>query len=273
MMKKLYSLTLLCFFLFSCEDFIEVDVPTAEPRLVIDASINWFNGTLGNEQEIKLTLTAPFFDDEIPPANEAVVTVTNSDDVVFTFLEDGDTGIYRNFDFIPKLNENYTLSVIYQGETYTASENLEPVSPIDFIEQKNDGGFSGEEIEIKAFYTDPANEENFYFYEFINNNISTIPDLEVYDDEFTDGNQIFAFYSDEELKTDQELIIRNYGVSNQFYDFMFILLQQNSDDGGGPFETQPATVRGNCTNITNSENYPFGYFRVSQANEFRYIIE
>ena len=34
---------------------------------------------------------------------------------------------------------------------------------------------------------------------------------------------------------------------------MFILLQQGGEDGGGPFETQPATVRGNCINQTNSE--------------------
>jgi hypothetical protein len=174
---------------------------------------------------------------------------------------------------LPEINENYTLTVLYEGETYTASETLEPVTPIEFIEQKNDGGFSGDEIEIKAFYTDPANEANYYFYEFLNDEISSVPSLDVYDDEFTDGNQIFAFYTEEDLETGQELIIKNYGVSDQFYAFMFILLQQNGESGGGPFETQPATVRGNCINTTNSDNYPFGYFRVSQANEFTYIIE
>jgi hypothetical protein len=54
---------------------------------------------------------------------------------------------------------------------------------------------------------------------------------------------------------------------------MFILLQQGSDDGGGPFETQPATVRGNCINITNPNNYPFGYFRLSEVDEVIYTIE
>ena len=272
-MRKLYYLIIVSLVFISCEDVIELEVPNAPSRLVIDASINWFSGTLGNEQEIKLSLTAPYFDEEIPPANGAIVTITNADNTVFNFIENGTTGTYRNTNFLPELNTNYTLTITYEGETYTAIETLKEVTPIDFIEQKNDGGFSGEDIEIKAFYTDPANEANFYFYEFINDDVSALPSLEVYDDEFTDGNQIFAFYAGEDLETGQELIIRNYGVSEQFYDFMFILLQQNSDAGGGPFETQPATVRGNCVNETNPVNYPFGYFRLSQATEFRYTIE
>lgn len=272
-MKKFYYLIIISFVFISCEDVIEVDVPNAAPRLVIDASINWFDGTLGNEQEIKLTLTAPYFDEEIPPANGAVVRITNTDNTVFNFFEEGTSGIYKNNTFEPEINEEYILTIVYEGETYTATENLTPVTPVDYVEQKNDGGFSGEDIEIKAFYTDPANEANYYFYEFINDAIAEIPALEVYDDEFTDGNQIFAFYTEEDLEPSQELIIRNYGVSERFYEFMFILLQQNSDAGGGPFETQPATVRGNCINETNADNFPFGYFRVSQASEFIYIIE
>ena len=67
--------------------------------------------------------------------------------------------------------------------------------------------------------------------------------------------------------------IRNYGISEQFYNYMFILLQQNSEEGGGPFETQPATVRGNCINQTNSKNYPLGYFRLSQVDEFIYTVQ
>jgi hypothetical protein len=54
---------------------------------------------------------------------------------------------------------------------------------------------------------------------------------------------------------------------------MFILLQQGSDQGGGPFETQPATVRGNMINETNSDNFPLGYFRVSEVSTLTYVVE
>lgn len=270
-MKKIITLFLIVIAFTNCEDVIDVDLNTAEPRLVIDASINWFKNTSGNEQSIKLTLTAPFFNDSVPPANNAIVNITDANSNVFNFIEDGQTGIYRNTNFIPVINNTYVLTIVYEGETYTATETLKSVVPIDYVEQNDEGGFSGDDIELKAFYTDPVNIENYYFFEFISD-IAVIPTLDVYEDRFTDGNQIFGYYTEEDLEANDIVTIRNYGISEQFYDYMYILLQQGSDEGGGPFETQPATVRGNCINTTNPENYPFGYFRLSEVDELVYTV-
>lgn len=271
-MKKLIYIFALSLLFNSCQDVIDVEVPNAAPRLVIDASLNWFNGTNGNIQTIDLTLSAPFFNNTIPPATGATVTVINQNNTVFNFIDVENNGSYICQNFIPVLNETYTLNIVYNGETYTGIETLTAVTPIDFIEQTNDGGFSGDEIEIKAYYTDPAEQENYYFFAF-QEEFETNPNLNVYDDQFINGNQIFAFYTNEDTVAGNELSIKNYGVSKQFYDFMFLLLQQSETSGGGPFEVQPATVRGNCINTTNPNNYPFGYFRASQATEVIYIIE
>lgn len=270
--KRIMSMIFIFVLLIGCEDVVDVDLNETEPRLVIEASINWFKNTSGNEQRIKLSLSAPFFDENIPPATGASVQITDTNNNIFTFTEDSNTGVYINSNFIPVLNETYTLNINYNGETYIGVETFKSVAPIDFVEQNNDGGFSGEDIELKAFYTDPANEENYYFFEF-KSDIAVVPTLEVYEDRFTDGNQIFGFYTEEDLESGDEVIIRNYGVSKRFYDFMFILLQQGSDDSGGPFETQPATVRGNCINETNPDNFPFGFFRLSEVDEITYIVE
>jgi len=267
-MKKIIYFLLLIL-TCSCEDVIDLDLPTSEPKLVIDASINWFKGTLGNEQSIKLSLTAPFFDNEITPATGAEIRVTNGNDV-FIFTEDGNTGIYRNTNFIPHLNEIYELEIIYENNIYTAQETLLPVSEITRVEQNLEGGFTGEETEIKAFFNDPADEENYYFFEFIPS-LPVTPTLDTFEDEFINGNETFGFYIEEDLDPGQSVIIRNHGVSERFYEFMFILLQQI--ESGGPFETQPATVRGNCINQTNPENYPLGYFRLSEVSEFNYTVE
>ncbi|WP_445955093.1 DUF4249 domain-containing protein [Yeosuana sp.] len=271
-MKKIIYISLLIMLTTSCEDVIKVDVPTEAPRLVIDASINWFKGTSGANQEIKLTLTAPYFDNSVPPVNGAQIQITDSSNNVFAFTEDAATGIYKNNTFIPAINETYNLTIIYQGETYLASETLKSVASIEYVDQNNTGGFSGNETELKAYYTDPANETNYYLFQFTSD-IPVIPSLEVYKDEFINGNQIFGFYTEEDLKTGDIVTIRNYGISEAFYNYMFILLQQNNQEGGGPFETQPATVRGNCTNQTNPKNYPLGYFRVSQVDEFIYTVQ
>lgn len=270
-MKKIFYL-LCCLFLFTCEDVIDLDLKTAKTRLVIDASITWYKGFSGNNQLIKLSLTAPYYSTIIPPANDALVTVTDAQNNTYHFIEENNTGIYRNQTFVPEINGVYKLKIIYKNEVYTATETLIPVVNIDKVEQKSNGGFSGEETEIKAFYTDPLNEKNYYLFEFINVSSNTVS-LEAYDDEFNNGNQIFGFYSNENLKKDDGLMIQNHGISKRFYEYMTILLQQSNDQSGDPFEVQPATLRSNCINETNPENYPFGYFRASEVSTYQYIIE
>ncbi|WP_431136929.1 DUF4249 domain-containing protein [Psychroserpens mesophilus] len=270
-MKKIFYIILIIF-LYACEDVININLPTSEPKLVIDASIDWLKGTSGNEQQIKLSLTAPFFDLDVPPANNAIVIITDNNNNSFEFIEDGDSGIYINNVFIPQINGEYYLTVIYDGETYVATETLKSVSAITRVEQNLEGGFSGDETEIKAFFNDPADEENYYFFEFTPT-LPVTPTLDTFKDEFVNGNEIFGFYVEEDLDLGQSVTIRNHGVSERFYEFMFILLQQTDDGGGGPFETQPATVRGNCVNQTNPENFPLGYFRLSEVDEFFYTVD
>jgi hypothetical protein len=271
-MKKLLYLTLINLIIFSCQDVIEVDLPAASPRLVIDASINWFKETTGNNQVIKLTLTAPFFDSQVPPANNAIVTITDTSNNIYSFIEDVNTGIYKNNDFVPVLNAAYQLNIFYNQEVYTAIEKFIQVSPIEYVEQKNDAGFSGNDTEIKAYFMDPIDQDNFYFFEFIPST-DIRPSIDTFKDEFVNGNEIFGYYVEEDLTSGDNIIIRNYGVSRQFYEFMFILLQQTDNESGDPFETQPATVRGNCINQTNPDNFPLGYFRLSEADQFIYNIE
>ncbi|WCO02812.1 DUF4249 domain-containing protein [Psychroserpens ponticola] len=269
-MKKLIYITLL-FFAYSCEDVIDLELPTSEPKLVIDASIDWIKNTSGNEQSIRLSLTAPYFDLEVPPANGAIVNITDSNNNVFEFIENENTGIYENNAFIPEINGVYNLTVIYNGETYFATETLKPVNEITRVEQNLEGGFSGNETEIKAFFNDPGEEENYYFFEYTPS-LPVTPTLDTFKDEFVNGNEIFGLYIEEDLDSGQSVIIRNHGVSERFYEFMFILLQQ-IESGGGGFETQPSTVRGNCINQTNPDNFPLGYFRLSEVVELVYTVE
>ena len=59
-----YILLTLSIHFISCNDVIDVDVPTATPRLVIEASLDWEKGTVGNEQTIKLSNIIDIFNDK-----------------------------------------------------------------------------------------------------------------------------------------------------------------------------------------------------------------
>ena len=269
-MKKLilYIPVLLVFILSSCEEVVNIDLEESEPRLVIEASIVWFKGTRGNEQSIKLSETSPFYEEELIPVENASVKITAQDGEEFVFTYDLN-GNYVNTGFDPDLNQSYQLEIIYEDQVYTASEKLVPVTPLDYVEQTESGGFSGTDIEIKAYYTDPAEEQNYYLFKFRDDDLS----LEIYEDEFTNGNQIFGYYSNDDIKANDLIEIHIQGISQSYYEYLFILRSQVGSSDGGPFETMPATVKGNIINQTNPDNYPFGYFRLSEADSTFYNVE
>ena len=134
-MKKLalYIVLFLAIISSSCEDVIAVDLNTAPPKLVVTAAINWKKGTSGKQQKVTLTTTTGFYSTEIPRVSQATVTIKNSNNVVFNFVESAVKGEYICNNFIPVLDETYTLTVISKGATYTATETLKPVPPITEI--------------------------------------------------------------------------------------------------------------------------------------------
>lgn len=251
----------------SCEEVVDVELDQSEPRLVIEASILTVKDDANTTQFIQLSLTSAYFDDDIPPATGANVIITDDNSMVYTF-DEVNPGIYRNDNIVPEPGKIYNLEIIYEDEIYEASETFIPVVSMDYIEQNNNGGFGGEDIEIRAYYTDPLETSNFYLFRFMHEELS----LQIYDDEFTNGNQTFAFFSDEDLSVGDVVNFEIQGISRRFYEYMFILRSQ-AGVGGGPFETQPTTVRGNIINTTNPDNFPFGYFRLSETDRLRYTVE
>lgn len=266
------SVLILSLFLFSCEEVVNVDLDTAAPRLVVDAGINWEQGTDGAIQKIKLTTTTSYYSSNIPVVTGATVFVKNSTNTTFDFIEIENTGEYVCNNFIPQIDEDYTLTIISNGQTYTATETLKSVAPIEGIEQENEGGFIGDEIEIRAFFTDPAPEENYYLFKYKYSNVAKL-DYQVNDDKFFQGNYFFSLSNNEDLQPGDEVQVVHYGISQRYYNFMNILLSVAGNTGGSPFQSPPATVRGNIINTTNFDSYALGYFRLSETDTANYTIQ
>ncbi len=262
------ALLLLC---SSCEEVINVDLNTAAPRLVIEASIDWEKGTSGNQQSIKLSTTTDYFSNSMPTVSGANVFITNSTNTVFTFVEQNpNTGVYTCNNFIPEIDEVYTLTVIYDGQEYRATEKMIAVPDVTRTEQKTISELSGNQIEVEFFFQDEANTDNYYMFKYKTPGF-LIPTLEVLNDEFQEGNEISSSYSDEKLKAGDLIRFNLYGLSEQCFNYTNLLI--NVANSAGPFSPPPATVRGNIVNQTNSNNYCFGFFRVSETDKFDYIVQ
>lgn len=259
-------------FFTSCEEVVDVDLKTAPTKLVIEAAINWQKGTTGKQQTIKLTTTAGYFENAVPVVSGATVFIKNSKNVQFNFSEFQKTGRYVCNNFVPEIDENYSLTVISGGNTYTATETMKGVAPITRIEQNNEGGFTGKEIETKAFFNDPANADNFYLFKYAYSHKITATYYAT-EDKFFQGNEFFSKSDDDDLKIGNEVEMTHYGISKQYYNYMNILISIAGSGSGGPFQSPPATVKGNIINTTDKANYPLGYFSLSETDYRKYKIQ
>ena len=271
------ALLLLVFFT-ACTDVIDVEVPSEEPRLVIEASINWEKGTSGSDQTIYLSKSTPFFETNgnVPVTIASVIITNNNDGAIFEFIDQND-GSYTSSNFVPILNDNYTLEVISEEETYSAQETFIPVVPILEVYQSTDK-FLPEVLEVNFDFLDPAEEENYYYIKF-KEQADSFPRLLDLKDEFVNGNLISVFNERQENEdinqveyapgdmVNMELI----GVSKRYYEYIQLLISQS--ESGGPFDTTPVALRGNCTNQNDPNNFAYGYFRLTEVAKASYTFE
>ncbi|QEC43985.1 DUF4249 family protein [Pseudobacter ginsenosidimutans] len=272
-MKNIPAYLLISFcFLLSCTKVVKVDLETAAPELVIDASIDWIKGTAGNEQKIKLSTTTGYYSTTFPTVSGADIVITNSANTVFSFMENPGTGEYTCSNFHPVIGQTYTLRVVLNGETYTATETCTGVPDIENnIAQNNTGGFGGDEVEITYYYQDNGNAENHYLHRILSP-VSIFPDYKVQDDGNSQGNLMQEYFSDKDLKAGDKINIRLYGITKRYYDYFRKLLAASGADTG-PFQTTPGSVRGNIINQTHPANFAYGYFRLSEVDVRGYTIQ
>ena len=254
--------------IFSCTEAIDLTVPTESPRLVIEASLDWEKGTLGNNQTIKLSLSTPYYDTAPNPVSGASVMVENATNGDVFIFNDQQDGSYTTTNFVPIINNTYNLEVIYNSETYTAIETLISVSELNRIEQSLEGGSDEEELDLTIYFDDPANEVNFYYITFLEGE-NLLPTREIMSDEFTNGNEMSLLYEEDPAEEEDQILpgdmvdIYLFGISETYYDFLNRLIEQ-ANSAGDPFATVPTRLKGNFTNLENPENYAFGYFRVTE---------
>ncbi|WP_090756536.1 DUF4249 domain-containing protein [Nonlabens sp. Hel1_33_55] len=267
-MKKWFLIFVLAISFTQCEDVIDVDLNTADSRLVIDARLELMgDGTSRNA--VRLTRSSAFFEEVNPVVSDASVQVIVNNGISFPFRFDEQRNLYVNNNLNLQEGANYTLEIVDGNNSYRANQRLISTVPLSNIEQTEVDGF-GDFTQITAFFQDPEGLGNYYLFTYDDpNNFQ----LDVSDDEFIDGNLTPTSFFIEELEPGTDIRLSITGIDSQAFQFFETLIQQTDDSGGGPFDTQPAIVKGNVFNERNPDRFPFGYFRVAQVYELNYVSE
>ncbi|MEW7279242.1 DUF4249 family protein [Aquimarina sp. 2201CG1-2-11] len=271
-MKKLTFILAILITTIGCEDVIDVEVPNGEARLVIDATFEYFRNETPATMEggVKLTLSAPFFNTDVPAVSDATVFLTNmNDNTIINFIESEEQGFFipSEEEFLPEFDTPYQLTVEYKDETYVADATLIPTVPIDDVQQGDATLFDGDETEIIITYTDDATRDDFYLFDFDFNLFITS------EDRFYQGKTFGFSYFYDQMVSNQEITIKIIGIDEQYFDYATLLIEQSDQGGGNPFQAPPAVLRGNIINKTSPDNYALGYFTISEASKFDFSIE
>ncbi len=121
--------------IWGCEDVIDLKTETGPPSLVVDG---WITNRAG-VQKIKLTKSAAYFDNSpAQPALQAEVRVEDDLGRVYHFEDVKSDGNYlwqpANADSVlGAIGRSYTLHIKYEGESYTAQNEIKRVPTIDSL--------------------------------------------------------------------------------------------------------------------------------------------
>lgn len=268
------------FLLSSCEDVIDVDLQTSRERLVIEALIKVKKGANRNNQTIKLSKTTSFYNTKFTPATRANVSIINENGDAIQFTENR-PGIYTTTNFKAVPNTKYSLKIEYNKQVYSATETYKTVPSITKITQteltkaEKEAGLKIPEVKLE--FNDVKNIKNFYRINMriFESNASRYKtnNNETFSDEYVDGQKIEVSFTEDDLKENDKFIFTLYGISEKFVDYLDLISAQSESVGGGLFGSPPSNVKGNCINETNNENYPYGYFSLSEYDTKEYIYK
>ncbi|AQG81742.1 DUF4249 domain-containing protein [Spirosoma montaniterrae] len=267
------------FGLTGCETVIDADLDTGPTQLSVEATLTDQPG----QQQIRLTQTAPYFNNSAPPAaTGATVRVADDAGQTFNFTDADNDGLYvwqpaTNRDTLGRVGRTYSLSITYQDETYRAVSRLNRVPNIDsliFRKESINPLSTTEGYQAEFYARDVPGAVDYYRIKFFRNgtlqnrpgNIIISQDGSFRGSANTDGlvfirpirqsiNPDSLYRLNETVRVDLE------SISPEAYIFWENL--RNQITNGGLFATPPANVPTNVLNTNPNGRKATGFFITS----------
>lgn len=250
---RVYIFLIISVLLVSCEDLIDVNLNSANPKIVVEADLN----DLSAKQVIWISRTVDF-DSPVPsePISGAVVSVTDSKGRLFSFVDKGD-GQYVKEGFKPEIGLTYNLTVSIQGEEFRSSTKMNPFVSVDSLAVKEETIFNEPYYFVVLKFEDPKDVPNYYKYD-ISVNGGGFKFANAYNDKFNDGLYVSHQVADRDnsLEVGDSVIVRRQCVAKEVYTYWNQIQMLN------PGSAAPANP------TSNLSNGALGYFSVSSAKEY-----
>lgn len=243
-LRKLFiSFIVLATLMFSsCEKVLDLKLDNTAPKIVIEAILT----DLDVRQIVSISNTKNFdSDNTVVPVKGAIVTITEENGPVIVFPETS-PGTYMSAKYKGKPGKKYTITVISNGTTYTATSVMPQPVPIKSLNQIELTAFGDTRKLVQVNYNDPAGVTNYYFNRVFVNDLKR-DRFYLESDRFNDGREVknTVFFEDPDLVAGDRVKIQMLTIDEQVYKYLFSITQI-SGNGGPP--TTPANPASNFSN-------------------------
>ena len=254
MKKTLILLITIIITFVSCEDVIDIELNSIEPKLVIVGTLNDFD----EQFTVKLSKTGDYFNTGIYPAvSDAVIKITESN-VQTINIPETEQGIYT-IGLRGKENTSYTLNISSEGEEYTANVTIPYKVSIDSLtlmysppSPRFDDGFM-----VNCHFHEPEEFTNYYRLKTYKKDDTTKGDgtFFIFTDDMFSGNDVVMPWSFEIFQPFDTIVVELQTLDKSTYDYLNTLSGIAGNGGGPPIATStPANPE------TNLSNEALGYF-------------
>ena len=244
-MKNIFKLFTLLLLFTSCEKEIDLNLDDKSGVLVVDGNVTDQAGPY----YVQLTKSVPFTQANTYPAvTDATVTISDQTGKQDQLVYDAN-GRYKTTTLIGTPGNVYTLKIVVDGKTYTASSRLPKVVPLDSLTQDSIKFGSEVRYAIRPMYTDPMDLGNNYRF-IISVNGKSNKAYNLISDNINNGKvnqRAFPIINDEdiepELKKGDVITVEMHGLDLPIYTY-YNALAEITGRGGVTPANPPSNISG-----------------------------
>lgn len=258
-MNKIYNIALFFVLVFmgsSCTKIIDVDLNEANPRIVIDGSMNFLDSN-NRIATVKLEWTGSYYSsNDFTYINGAELYLKSPDGKMHTLINVSDGEYISNDSISGNSLDNFELSGTIEGVDFNATSLMPNRVEIDSIGAyvlpfgpPNPEKF----LTPIVFFNDLPNEKNYYRYRLFVNG-AQITDLYFQADDGQDGEQMVYPFFNVAVVSNDTLTIQLLSIDEESYDYYKVL---NQNIGGGGFSAAPGNpntnIKGDAIGVFTSQ--------------------
>lgn len=241
----------------SCEKVVDVDLKDTDSRIVIEGNII----SDGNPCIVDITKTINFDkSNNFPGVNNATVilsdNVGNSESLSMI-----SNGRYISSTIVGVEGRTYTLNVVAEGKTFTATSTLPYKVNLDSIWVDSLSFLGSQSYILTSMYTDTKDVQNYYRFKlFVNDSLDKAIFTEV--DNLSDGRTVAnPKFPKQEIKRGDTLRLQMMCIDKPAYMYFFSLASVQDGSSGAP-----------ANPVSNFSGGCLGYFSAHTFQEKTIVV-